>query len=594
MGDVTFPADVIKRYNQFFLNVKESDHDRYGLLTPGDILAGEGGEEQKAVSISDYFTHAQIVNLDDNPATQDSFVYRDASTATLSIKVGGSLRPIFSLNFANPDDCFITYPEDHYNLPISPRQCRLIRAAHPLIEGLSYQHLKPETWIREGDERVLISANDIQSANKDLIRLAGAAKVGAQLDTPQVMWDIFALPLPLTLNKIHGSKIEMPRYPLIRDNGDTPIRAFSGAEMEELFASTGISGKIGTSPDNKNFYLIFDDSEGTHFITPRYGWIVNRTDMRGLPTDKQFLLYAADDDHLQWTALNSEQPVAIIGEATDKDGVKWYHVLAYKAWGWVKAKDVALLSKEKAIKIWTNPNILTVISPNTVINGHFLEMGTRLQVLSESKDSYTVAISRRLADGGYGKERVVIKKSDISEDVGQRNFYKGRVPFSRMNMVKLLFRYLGTPWAMANERRGDDIVFPHQGGNRKLYIDCSGIIEKAMDAMGLYAFSRTSKWQTRQGRVLWEKKDGALAVEKAFEQFGKDIWLIGMPGHVMFFLGEQDGVHWMLHSPGHFRKYDSNSDDFVRNGDGQVVVSPVTLSNLNRKFNVLMMPAVQK
>jgi hypothetical protein len=93
------------------------------------------------------------VDLDDNPDAKDVFVYRDASTTTLLIRVGDSYRPAFSINFANPDDCFITYPEDHYNISIPPTQCRLVRAAHPMIEGLKAHYLNPDTWIREADKK---------------------------------------------------------------------------------------------------------------------------------------------------------------------------------------------------------------------------------------------------------------------------------------------------------------------------------------------------------------------------------------------------------------------------------------------------------
>lgn len=589
MGDVTFPANVLQRFNGSFPDLQEKDRDRYGLLTPGDILADGGDEASKAVRIRDYLTHAETVDIDGDPATTDVFVYRDASVVTLSIKVGDSFRPAFSMNFANPEDCFLTYPEDHYNTPIAPAQCRLVRAAHPFMEGLKSEYLKPAAWIREVDQRVLIPTEELSTANARLIKIANGAKVGPQMDTPAMMWDIFDLPQPLTLRKIHGPKIEIPKYPYIRDGGDSPIRELTDREMEGLFVSTQAQGKIEKSTDGKFISLLLDENFANRPLTPRYGWIVNRTDMRGLPTEQQLLSYAADDDHLQWTALNAEQPVAIVGEATDAKGTKWFHVLAYKVWGWVKAEDIALVSKEKAKQMWNALNVLTVVTPSLVVQGHFLEMGTRVRIVSESKDSFNVSISKRLPGGNLGQEIVSIRESEVTKEVGEGKFYEGRVPVSRANMVQLLFKYLGTPWAMANERRGNAFQFPHQGGDRELLIDCSGIIEKAMDAMGLYAFSRSSKWQVRQGEALWEKKEGAPPVEEALTNLGEAVWLIGMPGHVMFYLGQREGVHWMLHSPGHFRKY-SSPDDFIRNGDGQAVVSPIALSRLNSKFDVLMSP----
>lgn len=594
MGDITFPADIMKRFNDSFPDIKEADRDRYGFATPGDILAENISDPEKAVKIRNYLTHAELLDLDNNPATKDVSVYRDASTTTLSIRVGNSFRSVFSINFANPNACFITYPEDHYNLPIPQAQCRLVRAAHPSIEGLKASHLVSRNWIREDDKKVLIPLQDIQKTNTELIRLSNAAKVGTQMDTPSMVFDIFNLPSPLSLKTFYGTKIDIPQYPFVRDNGERDIRPLSSEEISNLLTTTAIPGKSQVSADKKTVSLVLDEDASNHPIAIKFGWIINRTDVRGLPTDKQFLNYATDDDHIQWTAINSEQPVAIIGDTTDAAGTKWLHILTYKVKGWVKAKDVAMLSKAKALQMWTNPNVVTVTNTSTVLNGHFLEMGTRLQIVAESKDFISVAIAKQSSKNGYDKNVVNIAKADISDDVELGQFYKGRVPFSRENVVKLLFRYLGTPWAMANERRGDETTFPNQGGNRVMTIDCSGIIEKAMDAMGLYAVSRTSKWQVRQGNVVWEKKTGSPTAEDVLGQLKEDIWLIGMPGHIMFYLGERDNVHWMLHSPGHFRKYADNPGDFVRNGDGQAVVSPISLSNLHQKFDVLMSPLSNK
>jgi hypothetical protein len=599
MGEINFPAELIKKFNDAFPNVEECDHDLYGIKTPADILAGSAAAEKKAVAIRDYLDAAERVDLDGDKATQDVFVYRDASAIALSIRTPQGMLPLFSMSIGDLDDCSYTYVRDHYEIGIPSGQCALIRAAHPMMKGLQADYLKPSTWIGEGDEEVLIKEGDLPQANARLREIANGLKVGPQLDTPALMWDVLGLPKSLTMRAVAGEKIEIQASPFIRKPGESSVQPIDEETLRSLISSIGYPGQISIERDQagrpKKALLTLDPAFLVKEIKPRYGWITNRTDMRGIPTYTQFLNYAADDDLYQWTALNPNQPVAVIGEMTDAAGQRWYHALAYKVQGWIRAEDVALVSKKEAARLWNDADVITVTAPKVVLDARLFEMGTRLNVVrtpDANKGSFRVLIANRNAKTGALKfTHADIPSSLVTKDASASPYYLGRVPYSRANMVRLLFKYLGTPWAMANERRGDDIAFPNGGGNRDLYIDCSGILEKAMDAMGLYAFSRSSKWQARQGDVLWDKgKNPGQKPEDVLNSSGTGIWFIGMPGHIMFYLGKKGDEYWMIHSPGHFRTYVDDQGNFVRTGDGEAIVSQITLSSLNAKFDVLTAP----
>lgn len=576
-------------FNGYFSNI--SDNDNSGLITPADILAGTGRGEEKAIAIRDYLKKAPAIEIDHNLNTWDAFAYRDGATIAFSLAAWhqSGMQPLFSMDIHDTDNCFMTDPVAKQTVGIESDQCRLIRAAHPAIEGLVAEYLKPETWITLGDEKILLRESELSEFNRKLIERANRAfKEQVQDDTPPRMWDVFDLPKKATYKDVLGEKRSVERLPFIRKSGETPIEELTVEKIEAILKSMNLPGKINVTGEKVE--LIYDESFLNRKIRPRYGYIVNRTDMRGVPSDEALLWYATDDDHWQWTALSQEQPVAIVHSTTDKNGTKWHFVLHTKVWGWVKAHDIAFTTEKEAKRRWTNRSVLTSVSPKVVVDGRLIEMGTKFRLIGGKPvdGHYKVAVSIKRADGKLGETAMKIPAGMVSSDLSSASFYKGIVPFSRANMTRLLFRYLGTPWAMANERRGDDITFPHKGGNRKLYIDCSGIMEKALDAMGIYAISRTSKIQVRQGKTLWEKTmPGSPNIKKALDANQAGTWLIGMPGHVMFYLGKRNGTHWMLHSPGHFRKYDSEGN-YRRIGDGMAVVSPVDLSNLVDRFDILM------
>lgn len=576
-ADQTFREDLVARYNSFFPDISESDHDRYGFKTPADILAAGGSEAQKAIRIRDYTVVAAGVDLDGNPATADVGVYRDGSVISVDIRDGERWAPLFSIDIADTERCALTYPSDHYRVPIEAKQCRMIRAAHPAIEGLTSDALSPLSWIAKEDEEVLISAEDLPVLDRELIERANDA-IGAP-----IMWDLTQLSPGLTYGDVLGEGIPLSNYPY-QKKPEGQIEPMTANDLQEILRTMQIPGSI--RDDEKGVTLMLDPAFAAERVAPAYGITVRRTDLRMVPTERQALAHASDDDQWQYAGVVLGRPVAVIGRAMDDDGIEWSHVLTTQVQGWIKADDIAITTKEELVRRMYSTEVLTAVVPRATYRGVFLEMGTRLMLAAPNPQTgfYEALVPRRGPKGELIDVWMPVPEKMVGDAIGGATFVKGAVPFSRANMVRLLFEYLGVPWGWGNERRGGTVAFLGDGARRELLIDCSGMMDRAFTAMGLQGIARNSWLQANQGNIVWQKGAGeARSLEAALDEVGTGAWLLAMKGHVGFFLGAADGRQWIFHSPGHFRQY-SSDEEYVRIGDGEAVVSPLSLNKLDEKF----------
>lgn len=590
MGDFTF-GKIRELFNKAFPEVTEIDRDRYGFLTPADILHGKGIPEEKAIRVRNYLTKADQLDLDGNPVTDDVIVYRDGSTVSMAIVEEGVTKPVFSIDFADPTDCYQTYPEDHYRLPIPERQCRPLRAAHPALATLQSAHLTPEYWITHGDEAALYTADRLPTINHQYIAQANAAIPPSSVPR---LWDLAHLPRQMTYGEVLAPTIRLETYPFLRSDPTQPVVNATSTMYRDILQRLNIPGKIADFVDGpkKGVELQIDPAWRHAQIPLRYGWVITQSDLRAVPDVRTALYFVSDDDQWADTGLNANQPVAIIGEAKDPQSATWYQVITTRVVGWIRAADVAPTTPENVREYYEGNEdaYLTVTVPEVRLpSGHRLEMGTRLYLDSErpSNGHYRVQSPRRTPNGNsWTMETLHIDARQVGTDIGRSAFHKGPVPLSRANFLRLAFQYLGTPWAMANERRGSTWRFTNEGGTRRTQIDCSGIMVNVTTAMGLETLARNSGIQIQQGKTLWTKgAAGVPDLATALRGLGGKAVLIGMPGHVALYLGERDGQHWIFHSPGHMRTFPTNDHtNYLRIGDGQAMVTPITLSDLHEKF----------
>jgi len=586
-------------YNVHFKGwIHETDGDEVGILSPGDILMSWGTRREKAAKIQRYFSELSTLDLDGDPDTIDVWPYIDGTTMTVVVSADGVGRyDLFSMSIGEIDNCNFRYFNDHSNpVRIGRKQCGLIRTAHPFLQKIGADDLDPENWIDTSDERVLVGADELSNFNAKLIGQANEIWTELFPGAPMGLWDIKNLPSNLKFRDVIGDEIRIRKYPFTRGPATAGLTGMTEDQLLQILKSTQIPGdiKIDTDEESGKVFAVLsvEDSYADGDFEPVYGWVVKRTDMRAVPSHDQALFYATDDDHWQYTGVNAEQPVVIIGEASDKSGGRWYHILTTRVRGWVSAKDVAVVSRNDVKKL-ASAEVVTVVAPTFELAGRVFEAGTRLRVagLGKADGDYVVALSNVDSSGKLTETNVRITSDLISNEISGLPLFDGVVPFSRANFTRLIFRYLGTPWAMAGERRGDTIEYQIEGGNREFYIDCSGIMANAFSAMGITGMARNSWLQSNQGKTLWLKDDAEKrTLPEALDEAGHDAWLIGMFGHVTFYLGKNgDGEHMILHSPGHFRDY-TDDENYIRIGDGRAIISKLSFNNLDQRYSAIMSP----
>lgn len=278
------------------------------------------------------------------------------------------------------------------------------------------------------------------------------------------------------------------------------------------------------------------DAVGTaNFV--RYGVLVNRSDVRLLPTDAVWSRLRGDvlHDSLQRTALDPATPVAVLHTSADGNYV---FVQGRDALGWVKAEDVALTDKETWLEYVNPPQDVAVVTAKRKVlvdQGQYrvFQMGATIPLASYQSRLYLQMPSRD-ADGNLEIHRL---RTGWDETLHQ-----GYLPFTQNNVLRQSFRFLGAPY--------------HAGGSWE-GVDDAGLTYAVYRTMGL----RLPRTASEQQEVLPLKADFAAEDTTADrQQVLKSLptgSLLFAPQHVMLYLGEDSqGDAYVLHNvDSHYQVY---------------------------------------
>lgn len=251
----------------------------------------------------------------------------------------------------------------------------------------------------------------------------------------------------------------------------------------------------------------------------RYGIVTQRSNLKGFPTDKTF--HKSGDPHydgIQETELIATFPVAVLHTSGDGNFV---FVLSYFYSGWVPVWDIAFCSEED-YRLFVSPaDYVTVLSKTVECAGTRLDMGAVLPFVSEDADSFTVQIPKR--EDGTGQlilEEAVISKADA---------VRGSLEFTVKNYYRQAFLYLGTYYGWGGSSGG---------------VDCSGFVCAVFRSFGIYLPRNTGE-QSRYAGTLLSLADDPSGVLDTIRKPAA----VYRPGHVMLYLGKQNGKHYIIHAP---------------------------------------------
>lgn len=281
-------------------------------------------------------------------------------------------------------------------------------------------------------------------------------------------------------------------------------------------------------------------------VTARYGMAVHRVSLRNFPTNLRAFPGKGlqDFETFQESTIFPGDPVVIVH--TSLDG-QWYFIVSPRYAAWVERsaiaegnRDEVLAYAEKApYRVITGDKVRTVFTPEAPeVSELQLDMGTRIPLAQLPPDqpvngegpyvSWTLELPVRADDGSLRFQPALLqRKTDSNADY---------LPLTQTNIVRQAFKFLG-------ERYG----WGHLYNGR----DCSGFVSDVYRSMGVQMPRNTGDQASSPAlhfRAFTAKDDHATRMKAIAEAQVGD--LIYIPGHVMMFLGWDNGQPYVIHDVG--------------------------------------------
>ena len=389
-------------------------------------------------------------------------------------------------------------------------------AAAPLVSdvpGLTTQQLHSQYWLSgQQHDEVLLSAQQISERNRNTFA------VQSELQPLQ------NLPLSISgeaLKTIINSVSAIPASARFYADG-TKLDASDWQRYRQLLALEAVK------PDNPLQFAL----------------VVRRTAMRAFPTlDRVFNEQMNTDlDRFSETALFVAEPVAVLHQ---NKRLGWALVQSYHYTGWVQLADIATGNREQILQysqkepfiVTTGARVTTAYNPEVpAISELALDMGIRLPLLSSATTgnkvygqnpvaSYIVQLPHRLDDGSLSLIPALIPRSaDVSE---------GYLAFTERALLTQAFKFLGERYGWGHDYNGRD---------------CTGFISEVFRSFGL--LMPRNSGQQGKGHFGTNIRFDASSSEQDKRQALASLKigdLLYFPGHVSMYLGQVDGVPYMIH-----------------------------------------------
>lgn len=351
--------------------------------------------------------------------------------------------------------------------------------------------------------------------------------------------------------------------------------------------------QISTIPKSKRYYEDGTLLEQRHFepylanlnhlnvadnYATQWGLVVKRSSLRTFPTNDRVFNSNMDIDldRFQESGIFPGEAVAIIHESTDN---KWLLVRNYNYLAWVPKQAIAIGSKEqisefvqaKQFIVVTGDKVHTNYVPN---NKHIsevqLDMGVKLPLVTDADlggqlhgqnpfASYVVKFPIRNKQGILTFSLALISRN---QDVST-----GYLAFTKENIITQAFKFLG-------ERYG----WGHDYNAR----DCTGFVGEIYKTFGILMPRNSGEQGKGRYGINIDFNQKATENEKLAALNQLEVGdLVYIPGHVVMFLGYDQGKPYVIHDVKGLAYFDSN-DKFYRGTLNGVSVTPLLPLKLSK------------
>lgn len=300
----------------------------------------------------------------------------------------------------------------------------------------------------------------------------------------------------------------------------------------------------------------------------KWGVTVRYTAVRNLPL-AEGLFYEPGDihyDQVQDSALAAGEPVAVLH--TSRDG-RYYFVKLYNLYGWIAREDIALCSRSHWEK-YADPEDFLIVADRSFsvrVNDEdvFYLMGSRLRLLQGKNGYWQISLPYK----DNATERLRETFLWLAET---KALHQGYLPYSPAQVIRQAFKFYGSEYGW---------------GGLDHKVDCSSLVDAVYASVGLrlprnsgalrmtpgYSVDFTGADTSRRLALLRTLQPGAV---------------LSLPGHVMLYLGMENGVPYVLHGASSY--YKDGRKIYVR----RVVVSDLSLGRSDgRTFLESLLNAVE-
>jgi hypothetical protein len=337
------------------------------------------------------------------------------------------------------------------------------------------------------------------------------------------------------LHSISGTVYDLTSYP----------DSMSKADLKAMLVTSSFpqgpvygEGRLLTPDDFSQLLSQFNPDAIPENNTVAYGFTLRRANIRAFPTTLRCTVEPDDTefDLFQETALNPAEPLFILFGSAAKD---WYYIQSATFRGWVASKDIVRAdSRGSWLSYCQNRNFLVIVAsqlkvsrPDETGNNeelHF-EMGAKLPLESPERSpesgDFRVKIPARDMAGRLYFQTVRIPRSEAVN--------RGYLPYTGANIIIQAFKMLGMRygWGGAHES-----------------VDCSSLTMNIYRSFGLQ-FPRNSGEQERlPGKAVHFETQEKEAVRTGRLNRLLPGAILNLPGHVMLYLGERHGSHFVIHA----------------------------------------------
>ena len=420
-------------------------------------------------------------------------------------------------------------------------QDKKLTAAPNVVPPATEEMQDPEFWISRlnGDpDRVIMTPEQIQALNRKNLKRplewkdinGTTVTIAEERENPIFYGLTYRLEDPLNMTSVPVSRLEedfrkLRDYVTGRTLWDRRLIQYQDERKEEML----------TAINAESLPKLVKPESGKLTLQVKFGLIIKHTLHRAAPTHEK--VYGSQYgwlDMFQKAVLETGMSVAILWETKNHD---WYYVKSEYSYGWVPAENVAVGEKSD-IRRFAEPDKFIVslnhkvpVFSNREFSTHVtdLYMGARLPLVNRSYSGYEVLVPYRAPDGSLKSASGWVKvEADVSE---------GFLPYTRRNAIGMMFKMLNRPYGW----HGTD----HER-------DCVGTIRAVYKTFGLFMCRWTTFMLYSTDHLYIFPKDTPKDVKYRYlDKCDPGITVCGFSGHVVFYLGKVDGVHYTIHQNGY-------------------------------------------